>query len=260
MLHWVYKNKNNPFFATIHQSKKATKDTRTIIKINMKKILATLIVLSTFLWFAPSKIAHATDTWYFRVTAYYSPLPNQSAYIMGTYALELRMNGMWIAGASGKPVFAWMLAAPKNYAFGTKIQLDWIWVGEVADRGGAIVPAWERWFKHDRIDVWMWHGEEWLRRAMYWGNRVIKWRVIAPEADVSINLANHPAPLWATNHLKKAPSSIYQKAIGKHSPVQDIQELQRMLKKQWLYSWAIDWDYLSIQDIIYIFQMIIHKM
>jgi 3D (Asp-Asp-Asp) domain-containing protein len=37
-----------------------------------------------------------------------------------------------------------MLAAPGKYGFGTKIYLEGLGVGEVTDRGGAIVAAGKR--------------------------------------------------------------------------------------------------------------------
>ena len=77
----------------------------------------------------------------FIVTAYYSPLPDQSRYLRGNYEAELRLNGNGTHGASGKPVYAGMLAAPKSYAFGTVIHLEGIGTGTVDDRGGAIVVA-----------------------------------------------------------------------------------------------------------------------
>ena len=48
-----------------------------------------------------------------------------------------------------------MLAAPASYAFGTVVYFPALGVGEVADRGGAIVEAGERGHAYDRIDIWM---------------------------------------------------------------------------------------------------------
>ncbi|MEI6773785.1 MAG: hypothetical protein WCL18_03010 [bacterium] len=44
-------------------------------------------------------------------------------------------------------------------------------VGEIADRGGAIVLSGERGQKYDRIDVWMGKGEEGLIRALTFGKK-----------------------------------------------------------------------------------------
>lgn len=80
----------------------------------------------------------------FVVTAYYSPLPGQSFYLKGNYEAEKILNGNGTHGASGKPVFAGMVAAPKSYAFGTRIEFEGLGVGIVEDRGGAIVVAGEK--------------------------------------------------------------------------------------------------------------------
>ncbi|USN58940.1 MAG: hypothetical protein H6767_02385 [Candidatus Peribacteria bacterium] len=60
----------------------------------------------------------------FIVTAYYSPLPDQDSYMKGSYEADIRLNGRGTHGASGKEVFTGMIAAPKTYAFGTKIYLE----------------------------------------------------------------------------------------------------------------------------------------
>jgi hypothetical protein len=58
----------------------------------MKKLTAILIICISLLGLSPQDV-NATSTGSFVVTAYYSPLPNQSAYIMGSYEAEIRMNG-----------------------------------------------------------------------------------------------------------------------------------------------------------------------
>jgi len=144
---------------------------------------------------------------YFVVTAYYSPLPDQEYYITGDYKKELRLNGQWIAGASGKWVFSGMLAAPGKYSFGTKIYLDWLGIGAVEDRWGAIVPAGQRGYSYDRIDVWMGYGDEGLRRANFWGKRTVYGYVVDSWNATTINYKNVPAPGWAITGLKKAGST-----------------------------------------------------
>ena len=86
------------------------------------------------------------------VTAYYSPLPDQSFYLKWNYKAEVLLNGNGTHGASGRPVFVGMVAAPKSYEFGTRIHFSWLGVGLVEDRGGAIVNAWEKGQSYDRID------------------------------------------------------------------------------------------------------------
>ena len=78
---------------------------------------------------------------YLVATAYYSPLPGQKYYLRGNYEKEVILNGNGTHGASGKPVFTGMLAAPKSYRFGTRIWVDGLGTGSVEDRGGAIVNA-----------------------------------------------------------------------------------------------------------------------
>jgi len=125
-----------------------------------KKIFSGLVLVIFFTGLIPTQLFASEDENYFVVTAYYSPLPNQKNYLKGNYEDEVILNGQGIAGASGKPVFSGMLAAPGKYSFGTKIYLEGLGIGEVADRGGAIVKAGERGYEHDRIDVWMGYGDE----------------------------------------------------------------------------------------------------
>lgn len=107
------------------------------------------------------------------VTAYYSPLPGQSFYIRGSYEGDIRLNGRGTNGADGTQVFVGMLAAPKTYPFGTRVKIPGLGVGEVHDRGGAILAGKD----YDRIDVWMGSGEEGLSRALNWGARVVQGEV-----------------------------------------------------------------------------------
>lgn len=121
------------------------------------------------------------------VTAYYSPLPGQSFYLKWNYEAEVLLNGNGTHGASGRPVFVGMVAAPKSYAFWTRINFSGLWVGIVEDRGGAIVTAWEKGQAYDRIDIWMGTGESGLRRAMIWGKRRVKWTITT---DTNIPVLN----------------------------------------------------------------------
>jgi hypothetical protein len=109
----------------------------------------------------------------FVVTAYYSPLANQSFYYKNWFEAEKILNWKWTHGASWKWVFNWMLAAPSTYQFWWKIYFPSLWVWEIADRGWAIVHAWEREYNHARIDIRMWKWEEWLIKALTFGKRTI---------------------------------------------------------------------------------------
>ena len=172
--------------------------------MNLKNILRTLsaLVILTILWnLIVSTQAEEEEYRYFVVTAYYSPLPNQNYYLTWDYEREKRLNGQGIAWASGKPVFSGMLAAPASYRFWTKIELEWVGVWVVEDRWGAIVPAWNRGYQHDRIDIWVWHGDKWLRRALYWGKRTIRGRVVSNTQATSINIQDFAAPTWVTANI-----------------------------------------------------------
>jgi len=122
----------------------------------------------------------------FILTAYYSPINWQSFYYKPDFKSEKRLNGEWIHGASWEPVFDGMLAAPSNYSFGDRIYFPDMWLGKVSDRWWAIVKAWERRFNHDRIDVWVWYGEEWLIRALDFWVQKKKW-YYCKKSDLSVD-------------------------------------------------------------------------
>ncbi len=255
----------------------------------MIKRIISIITISFIVFSIYSEKTFSSDKQtYFVVTAYYSPLPNQTHYIMWSYAKEIRMNGRWIRWASWKKVFPGMLAAPSNYPFWTKIKLEWIGVWEVADRWGAIVKAWVRSFKYDRIDIWVWHWEEGLQRAMHWWTRTIKWQIINKNNSVNLPLSKLPAPRWTIYHAKKNPdflqkatikNKVYlnwnkEKVTNNNSPIIPfhkgdenkifswpitnstwVKKLQEILTEMRLYSGEINWEYPSIKKIILDFQL-----
>lgn len=103
----------------------------------------------------------------FSITGYYSPLPDQSYYVTGSFEGDVRLNGQGTHGADGTAVFPGMIAAPYDYAYGTKICIDGWGCGAVHDRGGAIVNKGVRDVaRHDRLDLWMGYGEAGLTRAL----------------------------------------------------------------------------------------------
>jgi len=110
-----------------------------------------------------------TDT--FTTSAYYSPLPCQQKYALGSYEADIRMNGNGVHGADGTDVYPGMVAAPQSYPFGTKLYIPGIGIVAVHDRGGAIVDSNGDPNRHDRLDIWMGYGDNGLRRAMAWGKR-----------------------------------------------------------------------------------------
>lgn len=221
----------------------------------MKKIFSLLLILTILSPFFIVNSYSEDNNSYFIVTAYYSPLPGQKYYLTWDYESEKRLNGEWIAWASWKWVFSWMLAAPKNYKFWTKIYLEWLWIWDVQDRWWAIVNAGKRWYNYDRIDVWVWYWDEWLKRALYWWKRKVKWYITDSSLDTTIDYNKLPSPDWVTKWLKKI-SNVFDTWIWKWSDSIMVKKLQSLLNEIWLYNWNIDWIYNDeIIDIVYNFQI-----
>ncbi|MDD2907420.1 MAG: peptidoglycan-binding protein [Candidatus Gracilibacteria bacterium] len=221
----------------------------------MKKILAFVTLLLILVGFLPQDVDAMTDTGYFVVTAYYSPLPNQKHYLTGNYEAEIRLNGEGIKGASGKKVFSGMLAGPKTYNFGTKIYLEGLGIGEISDRGGAIVTAGNRGYSHDRIDVWMGYGDEGLQRAMYWGKRTVKGNITNINSEVTLNYFNIASPAWTTTGLKPQ-NNVFTYSLGIGSDIARVKKLQQFFSDLGIYTGEIDGIYnKQIIDIVYNFQI-----
>lgn len=184
------------------------------------------------------------DERYFYVTAYYSPVPWQQKYTTWSYEWDVRLNWEWKHTASWKEVFSWLMAAPRNYAFGTKIYLEWMWIWSVEDRWWAIVNAWERWHEYDRIDVWMWYWDEWLQRALKWWTRKIKWYVVDNNQQITIEFDESPITKyrWLVVDAKEPEDN-------------SVKKLQELLKETWLYTWVADWDYLKVKNILIKYQL-----
>ncbi len=196
----------------------------------------------------------------FIVTAYYSPLPNQNFYLRWSYEGDVLLNWEWTHWASGKAVYPGMLAAPKNYKFWTKIYLDWFGIWTVDDRWGAIVWSWNRWYNYDRLDIWMWYGEEGLKRALTWWKREVTWRIIGNEVEDLPSLSLDTFKVWFidSNTLKNnsvwknivsedkkqvLTNNIIPKSINKNSSETEIKKLQQILVNIWYFKWKIDWKY-----------------
>jgi len=131
----------------------------------------------------------------FVITAYYSPLPNQSAYVTGSYESDVVLNGGGIQGASGIAVHPGMIAAPKSFPFGTRVLLPEIGTVTVEDRGGAIIDLENG---KVRLDVWAGEGEEGLARALRFGVQRVRGRVYpvgTSQPQESLVLESFPAPL-----------------------------------------------------------------
>jgi peptidoglycan hydrolase-like protein with peptidoglycan-binding domain/3D (Asp-Asp-Asp) domain-containing protein len=203
----------------------------------------------------------------FIVTAYYSPLPNQSFYLKGSYEADIRLNGNGTHGASGKEVYVGMLAGPKSYAFGTKVYLEGLGVGTVDDRGGAIVASGSRGYDADRLDIWMWQGEEGLRRALSWGKRRVTGKILEKDAEgETIDLSQVKITKISAAAYKKQQEqedsdvaevvSIFSMSIGKNTDPEKIKELQIILSRLSYYHGDIDGKYSkAIEDAIYDFQI-----
>lgn len=126
----------------------------------------------------------------FVLTAYYSPLPGQCCYVMGSEIADKRMNGEGLRGADGTAVYPGMVAAPASYPFGTTIKLDGIGTVTVHDRGGAINVL-----NGDvhRIDLWVGSGEEGLARALAFGKRTVRGTITSlAGAAAAIDLTTLP--------------------------------------------------------------------
>lgn len=143
-------------------------------------LILSILALWVLSWVSHAAVPSSCTPKKFRVTSYYSPLPNQWFYNMNSYEEEKIMNWNWTHGASGKPVFDGMIAAPKSYEFGTQIVFPWRWIWEVADRWWWIVEEWQRGQKYDRIDFWVGKWHDGLRRALSFGVQYID-AYICPE-------------------------------------------------------------------------------
>ncbi len=115
----------------------------------------------------------------FQISAYYSPLPGQEAYVSGSYEDDLRMNGDGTHGADGTSVYFGMISAPSKYDFGTKIFIPGLGVGTVHDRGGGIYAD----KGYDRLDIWMGYGDVGRKRALQWGRRIVEGEVLSSDVQ-----------------------------------------------------------------------------
>ncbi|MBI2638673.1 peptidoglycan-binding protein [Candidatus Peregrinibacteria bacterium] len=158
----------------------------------------------------------------FVISSYYTPLPNQSRYITGSFEGDVRLNGEGVHSADGTLVYPGMAASSREYPFGTKMEIPGFGTVAIHDRGGAI--------KGNRLDIWMGEGEEGLRRALWWGMRTLEVKVYGIDSNIqeSVNIAGIPLA-----DIRVIPErSTYFKtdlAVGDDGP--QVHELQRFLKK-----------------------------
>ncbi|MDD4351475.1 MAG: peptidoglycan-binding protein [Candidatus Gracilibacteria bacterium] len=152
----------------------------------MKKILTNLLISSLLLSGVPFAQAYTVSSWTGTcvTTGYYSPLPGQDFYVMGSYDADRKMNGNGTNGADGTQVYEGMFAAPKDLPFGTQIYIPGLGLGTVHDRGGAIISYETEGEKIIRVDIWMGRGEEGLSRALNWGKRTHLCTYYLPDTEV----------------------------------------------------------------------------
>lgn len=160
---------------------------------NLKKNINTIItsvlilVLTPNLAFASDKFHKDNTNKQYLISAYYSPLPNQQNYVTGSLAGDKRLNGNGTNGADGTEVYIGMIAAPRELAFGTKLNIEGMGIGTVHDRGGAIIKNGKA--GYPRLDVWMGHGDEGLKRALSFGKQVRTVRSLGVNRSVNDNLS-----------------------------------------------------------------------
>lgn len=243
----------------------------------MKRFISQLLTFFILFWNLSFFTFDTVKAWNenkFIVSAYYSPLPNQKYYFKWSYEADVKLNWKWIRWASWKEVYPWMIAAPKSYMFWLKIYLEWVWIVEVADRWWAIVSTDKkesRWYNYDRLDIWMWYGEEWLARALSFGKKEVAWYVLEDSSTpVSINITSIPAPLniLSKYEVKQDKVIIVNKSqeienklisnftINKEKPdIESVKKLQTIFKEIWIYKWLIDWKYETIQKELITYQV-----
>lgn len=186
----------------------------------------------------------STEVRKFYVTAYYSPLPDQNRYTTWTYEWDIKLNGGWKRTSSWKNIFTWVVAAPRNYVFWTKIELEWIWVAVVEDRWWAIVNSGERWFEYDRIDIWMWYWDEWLNRALKWWKRTVVWKIVPNTREVSVEFDNSIVSKYSNLKLD-----------AENPKKEDVVDLQNLLTEISVYNWPIDGDFNNVKEVFIKYQV-----
>ncbi len=191
----------------------------------------------------------------FTITGYYSPLPNQSYYVTGSYAGDIRLNGRGIRGADGTGVYPGMIAAPYSYPFGTKICIPNFGCGTVHDRGGAIVEKGKRQLaKHDRLDLWMGYGDEGLRRALAWGVPHLECEMFGADAPVEDSV-NFQVPPQLYQVLDVPEKKMFNKNLKRGYAGELVSQLQEALQKLGFYDGPINgsFDY-NVKNSVLAFQ------
>lgn len=180
----------------------------------------------------------------FTISAYYSPLPDQEKYATGSYESDIRLNGNGTNGADGTPVYPGMIAAPKTYPFGTKMDIPGVGLTAVHDRGGAIVPAGHKGEEYDRLDIWMGYGDAGLKRALGWGKRIVDVVVYGVDDSLqeSVYLEGYSAAEAFVRHVVLAPQ-LFERDIWYLSSGEDVKRLQATLRELGYFSGEITGTY-----------------
>lgn len=182
--------------------------------------------------------AHGSFMQTFVISAYYSPLEGQRKYVTGSYASDIRLNGGGVHGADGSVVYPGMVAAPKNYPFGTKMNIPGVGVVAVHDRGGAIVNAGQRSQAFDRIDVWMGYGDAGLQRALHWGRRTVEATVYGVDASIqeNVTLQGYSEAEKVVQTLTGEDPQTFVEDLTVNDKNASVKKLQQSLKKLKYYS------------------------
>ncbi len=152
------------------------------------------------------------------VTAYYSPLEDQEYYITGSYEGDIALNGRGTHGASGVSVFEGMIAAPQIYPFGTKVNIPGLGMGEVQDRGGAIIETED----YIRLDVWMGEGESGLSKALNWGSRQMTCGMYSSDSGQALDFDTS----WVSTQLHQSYEASLRAKTYEVAQAKELEERQ----------------------------------
>jgi peptidoglycan hydrolase-like protein with peptidoglycan-binding domain/3D (Asp-Asp-Asp) domain-containing protein len=176
----------------------------------------------------------------FVISAYYSPVPGQSRYATGTYSGDIRLNGNGVHTADGTAVASMnggFVAAPPNFPFGTKMDIDGLGVFVVHDRGGAI--------KGNRLDVWMGYGDEGLLEALTWGKRTVSVKVYADGADIKVKnvIKSTFGELPSYQKVEVADPMEFSRELELGDDGEDVARLQQFLKDELFFFGEVDGEF-----------------
>lgn len=194
-------------------------------------LLPSILIISVFLFLIVAGGAFAQT---FKISAYYSPIPGQQAYVSGSYEADLRMNGNGTHGADGTPVYVGMISAPSSYAFGTKIYIPGLGVGTVHDRGGGIYAS----EGYDRLDIWMGYGDEGRIRAITWGVQMVEGEIVSADTPEGFFL-NTPI-LTSSSEISRNITPQFNASLWATHEGEEVLKVQQFLKEQGLFHGEVD--------------------